>query len=159
MTRWALLGLAAIAAIAAVAHAMVSSHTAPPVPPAAKGAWAPTIHGPARVVDSDTVEVAGTRVRLKGVDAAELRTARGEEAKRVMIGIVGKDILNCRLTGEKTYSREAGYCVTVAGVDIKQAIIASGAALACPRYDTRYVAFETAAARAVQPRSHYCVVR
>jgi hypothetical protein len=42
---------------------------------------APTISGPARVIDGDTVAVAGTTVRLKGVDAAELGTARGENAR------------------------------------------------------------------------------
>jgi endonuclease YncB( thermonuclease family) len=39
-------------------------------------AAAATISGPARVIDGDTVVVAGTTVRLKGVDAAELGTAR-----------------------------------------------------------------------------------
>jgi endonuclease YncB( thermonuclease family) len=51
--------------------------------------------------------------------------------------------LTCRLTtGEKTHRREVGYCFTADGVDINQAIIAQGAALACPRFDARYVQFE-----------------
>ena len=49
---------------------------------------AATISGLARVIDGDTVVVAGTRVRLKGVDAAELGTARGENARRVMAMLV-----------------------------------------------------------------------
>ena len=49
---------------------------------------AATISGPARVIDGDTVVVAGTTVRLKGVDAAELGTARGENARRVMVMLV-----------------------------------------------------------------------
>jgi endonuclease YncB( thermonuclease family) len=116
----------------------------------------PTISGPARVIDGDTVVVAGIHVRLKGVDAAELGTARGETARAAMIGIVTSD-LTCRLTGEKTYRREVGYCTTANGTDINRAIIASGAALACPRYDDRYVPFEQATALAAQPRSSYCV--
>ena len=67
--------------------------------------------------------------------------------------------LTCRLTGEKTYRREVGYCATANGIDINRAIIAQGAALACPRYDDRYVPFEQAAALAAQPRSSYCVKR
>jgi endonuclease YncB( thermonuclease family) len=119
---------------------------------------AATISGSARVIDGDTVVVAGTHVRLKGVDAAELGTARGEDARRVMAALVtGK--LTCRLTGEKTYGREVGYCTTANGIDINRAIIAQGAALACPRYDDRYVPFEQAAALAAQPRSSYCVKR
>jgi micrococcal nuclease len=123
---------------------------------AASTTAAPTISGPARVIDGDTVVVAGTRVRLKGVDAAELGTACGENARAVMIGIVTGD-LTCRLTGEKTHRREVDYCTTANGIDINQAIIAQGAALACPRYDTRYVPFEQAAALEAQPRSSYCV--
>jgi endonuclease YncB( thermonuclease family) len=115
-----------------------------------------TISGPAHVVDGDTVVVAGTTVRLKGVDAAELGTARGENAKRTMLALVTSE-LTCRLTGEKTWGREVGYCVTANGIDINQAIIASGAALACPRYDSRYLRFEQADALVAQPRSPYCV--
>ena len=40
-----------------------------------------------------------------------------------MIGIVTSD-LTCRLTGEKTYRREVGYCTTANGTDINRAIIA-----------------------------------
>ena len=77
-----------------------------------------------------------------------------------MIDIVGDAELTCVLTGEKTYRREVGYCFTSDGVDINQAIIALGYALACPRYDVRYMPFErTTAALAVQPRSSYCVRR
>jgi endonuclease YncB( thermonuclease family) len=119
---------------------------------------AATVSGPARVVDGDTVVVAGTRVRLKGVDAAELGTARGENARRVMAMLVTGS-LTCRLTGEKTYNREVGYCTTANGTDINRAIIAQGAALACPRYDDRYVQFEQASALAAQPRASYCVRR
>jgi endonuclease YncB( thermonuclease family) len=67
--------------------------------------------------------------------------------------------LTCRLTGEITHHREVGYCVTADGIDINRAIIASGAALACPRYDDRYMRYEQAAALAAQPRSSYCVKR
>jgi len=115
-----------------------------------------TISGSARVIDGDTVVVAGTTVRLKGVDAAELGTPRGQNARRVMATLVGGTV-TCRLTGEKTYGREVGYCTTANGTDINRAIIHQGAALACPRYDDRYVPFEQAAALAAQSRSSYCV--
>src|SRR5688572_3047504 len=56
------------------------------------------VTGPASVIDGDTVVVAGTTVRLKGVDAAELGTALGENARRVMEAIVTGPLI-CRLTG------------------------------------------------------------
>ena len=43
-------------------------------PTTAASTTAATISGSARVIDGDTVVVAGTTVRLKGVDAAELGT-------------------------------------------------------------------------------------
>ena len=144
------------AAVGAVIYA--GARWYPALVPAPSRIAAPTISGPARVIDGDTVVVAGTRVRLKGVDAAELGTARGENARRVMVTLV-TGTLTCRLTGEKTYDREVGYCTTASGTDINRAIIAQGAALACPRYDTRYVSFEQEAALAAQPRSSYCAKR
>ena len=116
------------------------------------------ISGHARVLDGDTVVVGGVVVRLKGVDAAERGTLRGENARDVMIGIVNSD-LSCTLTGEKTWKREVGYCVTADGTDINKEIISRGAALACPRYDARYMKFETEAALIAQPRSSYCIRR
>jgi endonuclease YncB( thermonuclease family) len=65
------------------------------------------LSGRARVIDGDTVVVAGTTVRLKGVDAAELGTARGESAKRAMV-VLAAGGLTCRLTGEKIHGREVG---------------------------------------------------
>jgi endonuclease YncB( thermonuclease family) len=126
--------------------------------PSASTTAALIISGPARVIDGDTVVVAGTTVRLKGVDAAELGTARGENARRMMAALVSRE-LTCRLTGEKTYHREVGYCTTTDGTDINRAIIAQGAALGCPRFDSRYMPFEQAAALAAQPRSSYCAKR
>jgi micrococcal nuclease len=122
-------------------------------------AHAETISGRAYVLDGDTVIVNSTHVRLKGVDAAELRTPLGDAAKQMMIKIVGRSDLTCELTGERSYNREVGFCRTSSGVDIGQAIVASGAALACPHYSTRYVRFERPEALAAQIRATYCVVR
>jgi endonuclease YncB( thermonuclease family) len=116
------------------------------------------ISGPAFVIDADTVVVDGTKVRLKGVDAAELGTPLGETAKRRMQALV-PGALVCTLTGERTYDREVGFCRTPAGLDVNREIVRLGAALACPRYDARYLADERPEARAVQPRSSYCVAR
>jgi hypothetical protein len=52
-----------------------------------------------------------------------------------------------------------GFCFTAAGTDINREIIAMGAALACPRYDARYVPDEQPEALAAQSRAHYCVRR
>ena len=89
-------------------------------------AAAAEITGPGRVVDGDTVIVGDTRVRLKGVDAAERGTDLGEAARIVMMTIVDGGPLTCRLTGEKTWRREVGYCARAEGVDINREIIEQG---------------------------------
>jgi endonuclease YncB( thermonuclease family) len=118
-----------------------------------------TVSGPSRVIDGDTVVVAGVHVRLKGVDAAEMDTAPGQHARQVMLHIVNGSELRCLLTGEHTWRREVGYCSTADGTDINRAIIEQGAALACPRYSERYVRFEQAKTVAAQTRASFCVRR
>ncbi|MBA4037434.1 MAG: nuclease [Bradyrhizobium sp.] len=115
--------------------------------------------GPSHVVDGDTVDVGDIRVRLKGVDASERHTDLGKAAKIIMQTIVGGSDLTCHLTGEKTRRREVGYCVTAGGTDINREIIAQGAALACPRFDARYLPFEQAEQQEVQARAAYCIKR
>jgi endonuclease YncB( thermonuclease family) len=111
------------------------------------------ISGPSYVIDGDTVVVGTVHVRLKGVDAAERGTALGDAATAAMIKIVNGSDLRCALTGEKTHKRDVGYCFTADGVDINRAIIEQGFALACPRYDARYVKYEKASE---QVRASYC---
>jgi micrococcal nuclease len=118
-----------------------------------------TINGRAEVVDGDTLVVDGWQVRLKGVDAPELGTSPGDLAYNVMQEIVADWALVCRLTGEKTWGREVGYCSRQDGIDVNREIIARGAALSCPRYTTRYLPDETAEALLVLKRANYCARR
>ena len=141
---------------------VASAPPAPPLDPPATtqvhiGADPLRVTGPSRVIDADTVSVNQVHVRLLGVDAAELRTPLGEDAKQVMIGIVGVGPLTCVLTGAHTWHREVGTCFTANGTNINREIIAMGAALACPRYSTRYLPDELPEALVVQQRASYCV--
>jgi endonuclease YncB( thermonuclease family) len=142
------------AALACAALALTYALAAP-TPTAAQA----TVTGPARVIDGDTIAIGTTRVRLQGVDAAELGTARGAAARAAMLAIVGTGPLTCALTGEHTWRREVGTCTTAAGVDIGQAIVAGGWALAYARYSARYVLFEQPAALVAQDRAPYCLKR
>ena len=81
--------------------------------------------GPARVIDGDTPPR-----RLKGVDAAERGTERGDKGTAAMRTLVGANELTCTLTGERTHRREVGYCVTADGTDITRR--SSPKALRCP---------------------------
>ncbi|MEG0755471.1 MAG: hypothetical protein RR450_03665, partial [Oscillospiraceae bacterium] len=48
------------------------------------------------VIDGDTLSLGGERWRLANVDAPEMDTVEGQEAKKFMVGLVaGKDV-RCR---------------------------------------------------------------
>jgi hypothetical protein len=103
--------------------------------------------GIARVVDGDTLDVAGVRVRLKGVAAPELREPGGEEARAFVAGLVEGQTVVCELTGERTRGRRVGYC-SREGRDIAAEVIRAGLARDCPRYSQgRYAAAEPEASR------------
>lgn len=128
------------------------------------GLFAPAIAAADTVIDGrvtvvrdvDTIVVAGTPVRLNGVDGPETSTRAGRDAKAFMQRLVGGKRVACRLNGERTYDRWVGVCF-MGDADIGAVVIAEGHALDCPRYSGgRYAHHETQAARARLPRSGYC---
>lgn len=108
------------------------------------------------VRDADTIIVDGTPVRLNGVDAPELKTSAGKDAKRWVINYLRGKSITCKLNGERTYDRWVGICFAD-GEDIGAAVIAAGHALDCRRYSGgRYRNLETPSARSRIKRAPYC---
>jgi micrococcal nuclease len=101
-----------------------------------------TVSGSARVIDGDTLEVSGIRIRLNGVAAPERNEPGGAEATATMKQMTVGKTVRCSLTGKKTYKREVGTC-WVGTLDLGAALIAAGKARDCPRYSGgRYAALE-----------------
>lgn len=116
----------------------------------------PLFAGSLHIRDADTIVVDGTPVRLNGVDAPELKTRAGKDAKRWMVGYLRGKAISCDLNGDRTYDRWVGVCYAD-GEDIGAAVIAAGHALDCKRYSGgRYRKFETAAAKSRIVRAKYC---
>ncbi|WP_254658800.1 thermonuclease family protein [Ruegeria sp. TM1040] len=108
------------------------------------------------VRDADTIIVDGTPVRLNGVDAPELKTSAGKDAKRWVVNYLRGKSITCKLNGERTYDRWVGICFAD-GEDIGAAVIAAGHALDCRRYSGgRYRNLETPSARSRIKRAPYC---
>lgn len=116
-----------------------------------------TIEGRVTVVrDVDTIVVAGTPVRLNGLDGPETSTRIGQEARAFMNRLVRGQTVTCRLNGERTYDRWVGVCF-LDGRDIGAIAVANGFALDCARYSGgRYRDLETPAARSRIGRARYC---
>lgn len=109
-----------------------------------------------RVRDADTIVVNRTPVRLNGVDAPELRTQAGKDAKRWMVNYLAGKAVTCNLNGDRTHDRYVGICYAD-GEDIGAAVIKAGHALDCRTYSGgRYRKFETPAARSRIRRARYC---
>lgn len=109
-----------------------------------------------KVRDVDTIVVAGTPVRLNGVDGPEVSTRAGKDAKYFMQRLVGGKHVRCELNGDRTHDRWVGVCF-LDGVDVGATAIASGMALDCARYSGgRYRRLETQAARSKIVRARYC---
>lgn len=106
--------------------------------------------------DADTIVVDGTPVRFQGVDAPELKTRAGKDAKRWTVNYLRGKKVTCDLTGERSYDRYIGVCYAN-GHDIGAAVIAAGHALDCARYSGgRYRHLEKASAKSRIKRAGYC---
>jgi endonuclease YncB( thermonuclease family) len=116
-------------------------------------ALAATVEGRARVVDGDTLEVAGQKVRLFGVDAPELDQscerggrvwACGQAAREALAEIVGRKRLVCAVQDIDRYGRAVAVC-EAGGADVGALMVRQGMALAYRRYSGRYANAEAAA--------------
>ena len=92
------------------------------------------VTGPARVIDGETIEVAGERIRLHGVAAPEMDAPDGLIAAMMMRLIVAGQRVRCRDTGERSHGRIVAVCRRESGEDIGELLIRLGHAQDCRRY-------------------------
>jgi endonuclease YncB( thermonuclease family) len=103
--------------------------------------WTPQapITGRPYVIDGDTVDVSGTRVRLEGIDAPELEQSCtdtrgqpwpcGRTAARELRSHLGSRELTCAPTGFDRYRRILAVC-SLSGSDVNAWMVRQGWALA-----------------------------
>ena len=107
-------------------------------------ASAADIVGQASVIDGDTLEIHGTRIRLDGIDAPEsaqlCRDAAnkpyrcGQRAALALSEWVGQRVVTCRQSGNgHSYDRIVATC-SVNGADMAAWLVSQGHALDWPRY-------------------------
>ncbi|MDT8855281.1 thermonuclease family protein [Paracoccaceae bacterium Fryx2] len=118
-------------------------------------AVSPTLLGVARVIDGDTLEVAGQRVRLFGIDAPERDQtcdrngevwACGQWAGAMLAGALTGPV-SCAVQDHDRYGRAVAIC-HAGGRDLGRALVEAGAARAYLRYSDRYAAVEADAGAA-----------
>jgi endonuclease YncB( thermonuclease family) len=86
-----------------------------------------------RIVDGDTLELAGTKVRLWGIDAPELKQPGGAEAKAYLAEMAAKGAVACEKVSTDFYGRDVSVC-KAGGIDLAAALVAAGLAWDWPAY-------------------------
>lgn len=110
--------------------------------------------GRASVVDGDTIEIRGERLRLHGIDAPESgqlclddRGARyrcGQHAALALANRIGAGNVRCDLLDRDRYDRHIAACFQ-GHSDLNRWMVLHGQAVAYRRYSTEYVSVEASA--------------
>ncbi|MFO1069715.1 MAG: thermonuclease family protein [Geminicoccaceae bacterium] len=112
-----------------------------------------TLAGTVSVVDGDTLDLHGQRIRLWGVDAPESRQLCrvdgqpwrcGQAAALALSDHIGRRVVHCEELDTDRWKRIVARC-RVAGDDLGAWLVGQGLALAFVRYSEDYVADEARA--------------
>jgi endonuclease YncB( thermonuclease family) len=116
-------------------------------------ALAAVLSGQASVIDGDTIEIHGQRIRFFGIDApeshqtcgADQQTYRcGQQAALALADHVGQQTVSCEKRDVDRYGRIVAVC-RAGGEDLNAWMVSQGWALAYRHYSTAYVSEEDAA--------------
>ena len=120
----------------------------------ATAALADTITGTASVIDGDTIEIHGQRIRLHAIDAIESRQRCylpdgrawncGKEAAIALADRIGRVPVACEIRDVDRYGRWVGVC-RQGREDLNAWLVRTGWAVAYRRYGFDYVAEEKVA--------------
>jgi endonuclease YncB( thermonuclease family) len=117
-----------------------------------RAAIAANLIGQASIIDGDTLEIHGTRIRLWGIDAPESsQLCRGDDSQQYRCGaksandldaFIASRPVNCAPISLDQYGRTVATC-SVDGVDLGEWLVRSGLALDWPQYSKgKYAAAE-----------------
>ncbi len=104
------------------------------------------VTGPARVIDGDTLEIQGQRIRLHGIDAPESRQLCrlagkpwqcGKDAANALAEKIGRRSVACEERDRDRYGRFIAKC-SVAGEDLGEWMVAHGWAVAYYLFSYEY---------------------
>jgi endonuclease YncB( thermonuclease family) len=122
--------------------------------PPAQAVDRPTYTGRVSITDGDTIRIAGTRIRLHGIDTPEAtQTCQnqdgsiyscGDMATSALAALIEKHQVTCRQTDKDRYGRIVAVCQS-GPIDLNAEMVMSGWALAYRKYSSDYVDQEASA--------------
>lgn len=118
-----------------------------------------SLKGRASVIDGDTIEIAGQRIRFNGIDAPESAQrcqsssrkayACGRDAAKALdVFLAASRPVTCQFVEWDQYGRFVGNCVRADGRSVQEWVVANGHALDWPRYSNGAFAAQEASAKA-----------
>ena len=122
----------------------------------ASPAHAADLIGRASVIDGDTIEIQGTRIRLHGVDAPESRQEChvggkawrcGQQAALALSDWLGASTVSCQQVAVDRYKRIVARC-SKGEMDLGSWLVSNGWALDYPRYSEGYYVRDQESAKA-----------
>lgn len=118
---------------------------------------APSIQGTASVIDGDTIEIRGERIRLDAIDAPESsqlcldtsgkRHRCGQKSAFALADFIGRAVVSCDPKGRDHYKRVIAVCFK-GTTNLNAWMVAQGWAVAYRKYGIDYIAHEDEARHA-----------
>jgi endonuclease YncB( thermonuclease family) len=99
------------------------------LPPAPAPHAGRVLRGRCWVIDGDTIEIDGTRLRLAGIDAPELDHPWGQKSKWAMVQLCKGQTVTAHILPELSYDRIVAQCFLPDGRDLAAELVRCGLAL------------------------------
>lgn len=110
------------------------------------GAFAVAEPSTVHVIDGDTIELNGERIRLWGIDAPEHNQPDGREATEVLRAFLNVKEIKCESQYYDRYHRSVSVC-RAGPIDIGSYMVSTGHAIDYERYSHGYYRLEQETAR------------
>lgn len=92
------------------------------------------IRGRAWVIDGDTLDIGGTRIRLAGIDAPEMDHPYGRTAKWALVNLCKGQEIRAVFEGDLSHDRTVATCYLPDGRDLSAEMVAAGMAIDWPKF-------------------------
>jgi micrococcal nuclease len=90
--------------------------------------------GPAWVIDGDTIDIKGMRIRLAGIDAPEMDHPYGKTAKWALVNLCKGQEIRAVFDGDLSHDRTVATCYLPDGRDLSAEMVKAGMAIDWPKF-------------------------
>ena len=94
------------------------------------------LRGRAWVVDGDTIDINGTRIRLAGIDAPELDHPYGKTAKWTLVNLCKGHEVRAIFAGDLSHDRTVATCLLPDRRDLSAEMVKAGMAIDWPKFSS-----------------------